>query len=269
MIGQATRELPESLTGIARTVADRYRGSTTVFLSGSLVEGIGNDSSDVDVFVVHDDGTALSGSASGVDLTIADALVNIDYVDDVRIDTEHWMHGAVLGVATAIAEAASAGEIAAGGIAEHQLQLAHRIRVGFPVTGKREFTEIQAAFDWSKLSRVLAMRFLSMYSDAAEDAAGAVRAGDVGTALLASRRTLGAVTDALLAIAGCTNNKQKWRFAKLRQLGDRELLDTYLAAEVDTGTADGVLLDGARRRLRYAAELALDVARRLSADSPQ
>jgi hypothetical protein len=266
MIGQATQGLPPSLTAIARTVADRYRGATTVFLSGSLVEGIGNDSSDVDVFVVHDYATADSGSTAGVDVTVADALVNIDYLDGFRVDTEHWVRDAVLGVADAIAGAAAEGELAAGRIAEHQLQLAHRVRVGLPVTGEREFAGIRAAFDWPALSRVLAQRFLSMYNDAAEDAAGAVRAGEAGTAMLASRRALGAVTDALLAITGSTNNKQKWRFAKLRQLGDGELARAYLAAEVDTGTADEALLDGARRRLRYAAELAHDVARRLATD---
>jgi hypothetical protein len=260
-----TVDLQAQLTEVAQTVASRYADAHCAFLSGSLVEGIGNATSDVDVFVMHTRGQTVPSSATGLDVRIDKALVNIDYTDRFRVDTEHWQVADALAVARTIGDCDPTDDVAAGGIPEHQLQLAHRIRVGMPVLREAEFAELQAAFDWSRLSRVLALRFLSGYSDSAEDGAGAVRAGDTGTAMLASRQALGAAVDALLAAHGSTNNKQKWRFAKLRQLGDADLLARYLAAELEPSSDEAQILQTAKSRLRTAAALAQTVSTLLSA----
>ncbi|MBO3747358.1 hypothetical protein J5X84_14875 [Streptosporangiaceae bacterium NEAU-GS5] len=239
-----------------RAVAGRYAPGGLVFISGSLVEGIGNVTSDLDVFVVHD-----GPGEGGVDM--GDYSIEIDYTDDVRVDIEIRSADQLTKVVKVIGDCPPDDSAAAATIAFEHLKLAHNVRTALPVTGHARLAELQAAFDWEKLARLLAVRFLGEYNASAEDAVGVIQAGDGETALLNSRRALGCAVDACLAANGATNCEPKWRFAKLRALGDERLLETYRAGELDDGRD---LLESSRRRLRLAGDVAQRAIRKLAGD---
>ena len=236
----------------AREAVSAIRDRECTFVSGSLIEGLGNAASDLDVYVITD---SRETPPAAMTFRWGSSTVMIDYVGDLRTDVELWPRATVLACAAAIGACAPGDIAAAAGIEDRELQLAHRLRVGVAVEGAEILAELQAKFDWAHLSRVICNRFLADYNGWAEDASGAVRDGDPGTAMLASRLALGCAVDAHLAASGDTNSKAKWRFKKLQALGDDDLARNYLELEADTSTEPAALLAQARSRLRYAVGL--------------
>lgn len=222
-----------------------------VFISGSLVEGFGNATSDLDVFVITE--VAITES-SGILLADQSYSIEIDYLEEqLRIDTERWHIVTVRDVIATVNTTSLTDWSAAWKIPEPRLQLAHAIRIGEPVAEAARFAEIASQFDWHKLSTLLRNRFLLQYDGFVEDCAGALQDGDHPTASQLSRWALGAAADAYLASRGLTNGKAKWRFAKLRSLDEADLYTKLVEAEM----AGGPLLEASRNRLRMAADLAI------------
>jgi hypothetical protein len=248
---------------IGREVAGRYPQVAVAFVSGSLIEGFGNDTSDLDVFVLTEGPPAASRPAVLARFDQSGATIDLDYAGDVRTDTEIWPLTEVKQVAAQLDTVDPTDWRAAVALDRVRLDLAHRIRVGVAVAGEPGFLALQGLFDWDRLARILAQRFLQDYNEFAEDASGAVHAGDHITAMLNSRAALGAAVDAVLAGRGATNGKSKWRHRKLMAYDDGTLATRYLAAELEPSPEPEAVLGRSRARLRLASELAVEVAERL------
>jgi hypothetical protein len=269
--------ISEQLVDVARRFATRYEGASVAFVSGSLVEGYGNAASDLDLLLLGEERPRPVSRSAGEEpavFTFQECEIQIDFADGVRIDTELWR----LADAERIADSLNAWDFSSRQAPpEYCSQFAHRVRIGLSLVAGEGFERLRARFDWDWMAVLLAGRFLESYNDLAEDATGAIQASDAGTAVLTSRWALGAAVDAHLAACGHTNAKAKWRFAKLRHLGQDDLLARYLATETDGARGDEEILAQAKQRLRLAAALAQStqervrpiVERRLpSADDP-
>jgi predicted nucleotidyltransferase len=245
------------LTVLGQKVASAYPEKLFAFISGSLVEGFGNGNSDLDVFVIVADGLprpALNALATRFEAD--DYAIDIDFQDDLRTDTEIWEISKLMDAGKSISGCGLEDWATAAILDEKIIDLAHRIRIGVAVAGDDEFAAAQSAFDWERFHRVLCHRFLHDYNAQAEDAIGAIRADDFGSALIMSRIALGSGVDAMLASRGVTNPKAKWRYRKLLALDDRSLLERYLAAELEPDDEPSGILSRARDRVRLATELA-------------
>lgn len=255
--------IDERLMEVARRCTAGYEDVRVAFVSGSLVEGYGNPTSDLDLLLIGEQRPRPASRAveeHAAAFTFHQCEILIDHVDGVRIDTELWR----LADAEQIADSLNAWDFdSRHRPPEHCSQFAHRVRIGRSLAGHEGFERLRARFDWVWLGALLAGRFLESYSDLAEDAAGAIQASDAGTAVLTSRWALGAAVDAYLAASGHTNAKTKWRFAKLRQHGDDDLLARYLAAEIGGASGDEQALAQAKDRLRLAGALAQRAQERL------
>ncbi|MEW2467996.1 PqqD family peptide modification chaperone [Streptomyces sp. NPDC046994] len=240
--------------GIGAEIAAEYPGVVTAFLSGSLVEGIGNSSSDLDLFVVvkHDPRRPDDGQEFAGDVRIDDGL---------RVDTEIWPLERVQKIAWAISECDLADPKAVMRFPQGWAAFAHRLRVGVPVDGPGELDGIRDAFDWSRLCGIQARRHLLCYNNAAEDVAGAMRQRDAGVALLTSRWALGSAADALLYARGITTTSEKWRFRRIAKCPQPGPLTEYAAFERD---GDGDLFSRCEERLRYASRLAHEAITQLA-----
>ncbi|MER6214092.1 nucleotidyltransferase domain-containing protein [Streptomyces sp. NPDC001674] len=251
----------DRLTGTGRKVAGLYTNVATAYVCGSLVEGFGNSQSDLDVFVLTD-GPSRRREDEGTSATFTgdEYRIDIDFADEVRVDTECWDIAQVRDVARRINNCSVGDWTAPAHLESQWFQLAHGIRIGWAVREESVFEELRTSFDWGHVSHLLYCRYMLSYTGASEDTVGAISAGDAGTAMLNSRQALGFATDALLAAAGSTNIKPKWRFAKLRQLGMTEEFERYFAAEAGgQGTDDDVLL-ASKDRLRLASDFTLAAA---------
>lgn len=246
-----------TLTTLGRKVSDAYPDKLFAFISGSLVEGFGNASSDLDVFIVtKDDSRDLPAQGSATRFRFEDYAIDVDFQDRRRIDTEVWQLSKIMNAVSSIANCGLDTWVAASTLDEKVIDLAHRIRIGVPVAGDEEFAATKSGFDWERLRRILCHRFLNDYNAQAEDAAGAIKANDFGSALIMSRIVLGSALDALLAAHGMTNPKPKWRYRKLLAHNDQKLLKRYLEIEVEPDDNPAGILSRARDRVRFATEIA-------------
>jgi hypothetical protein len=242
------------LHAVGKQVCARYRNVDIAFISGSLVEGFGNETSDLDVFVLSDTVIEPVGDAA-LSADLGAFAVDIDFAGDIRTDTEIWTVDMVADIAARIGACDPLEWQATMRLDKAGLELAHRIRVGEPLVAADRFAQLRELFGWGHVGAVLAQRFLQDYNESAEDAVGAVKAADAGAGLLNSRLALGAAADALCAVRGATNGKAKWRLHRLTATAP-EIVDTYLQAELDRSAEQADLLRTARQRLRVASDLA-------------
>lgn len=250
-----TDEMAAMYTSLGRQVAEHYENAVCAFVSGSLIEGLGNSRSDLDVFIISSH-TAVESPAEAVSLEVGEARVDVTFSGGLRADTEVWDPESVRSAAAELRGIEPGNRIAMMGVPLSRLELAHSVRVGLPVREESKFREVQSGFDYTKLACVQGNRLVSLYQNSAEDAAGAVTDGDSGTALLTSRTSLGCAVDAYLAACGDTNPKPKWRTRKLHRLGEKDMLAEYLACEVQESVDERSLLVAAKRRLRFANQIA-------------
>lgn len=251
------------LPGLASELAARFRDSPVVvaFLAGSLVEGLGNARSDVDLYVVED-------GAEGR-RRLADWLQEAAFLDDdgtridvgwiretVRVDVETWQPARAADVAGRL-RAFEQGDLAVVDFSDLELEFAHSVLSGIALEGFDDpFAELQETFHAPTLSRAVRDRCLLLFHAFFEDGAGGVEVRDHRLALYASREALGQATHALACARGATSPKRKWRLHLLERTGAAFEAEEVLRAEIDTSADPEGILVGSRLRLRVASKLA-------------
>jgi len=232
------------------------------FLAGSVVEGYGNPTSDIDVLVLADgEGDTVPAPEGGRPVfRFEDCTVEIVHAGDERLDIETRPLPEFRRIVSRL-HALPVDQEGAYEVSAFTFQFLHQLRVGRPVVGHELIAELRAAVDWGRVGELLRIRRQSDYGGHAEDAAGAIRAEDAGTALLTSRLALGTAMDCLIAALGHTNPKEKWRYRKLADLGRHDVASRCLALECDPDPDPRALLRSARRRLVAAQELVAEAGR--------
>jgi len=209
----------EALAGISREAL--LDGLATprphaVWMSGSLVEGLGNAGSDVDLFVAVervDPAWSLvrQGSRYAVDVRVLGGR---------RVDYEYWTLESIEAVRARL-ELLPLDDPATNNLnflAGDEVDFVHRLKVGVPLAGEAGFEEIRGRFDLEKFRRYLVQNAVQYVDDAFDDSVGMFEAGDLECAVLRARYTAELAVDVLLYHHGVTNDKAKYRAAKLRRL---------------------------------------------------
>ncbi|SEP48345.1 hypothetical protein [Amycolatopsis saalfeldensis] len=255
--------IPELFTadGTINELRSRLPQSATepiAFVGGSLIDGLGNSTSDIDVIVLSGDPLNESDLACTVHdewVSAGDFDVLVSSLGGRRTDVEIRQVAQIEGIATKLRT--DSGRLVDFYLETDILQLLHSMRIGVPIAGAERFTQLRNGFPWENLSWHLLSRAEAEAAAAVEDAVGALDAGDHGTALLASRTAWQAAVDALLVAAGETNPKSKWRVRKIERSGIPGLMDDYLQWETDPDSSPTALLSRARARLYRAQDLLL------------
>ncbi|HWT95349.1 MAG TPA: hypothetical protein VN238_20300 [Solirubrobacteraceae bacterium] len=190
-----------------------------VYVSGSLVRGWGNASSDVDVYAITR-GPWRSDSAQLQHVALQpDVLpVQITFVEGRRWDVEYWLDTQVDQVLAKVAPEVIEGDQAAGKwLTDDELDFLDRLAYAAPVTGHDWLGERQEQLRASALRSVLVARALNNADLYTEDAVGQLDAGDVESAVLSVKLVFASTIDALLADAGEVAQNPKWRARKFRR----------------------------------------------------
>jgi hypothetical protein len=178
-------------------------------LTGSLVEGLGNLRSDIDVYWVTD---------RPVETTFANALV-CDMGAGVAADIEVFRPNGLRDLLSRFADIDTGPNRdvrrSATSFSLSELKLLHNLRIGIPLWGADGLEALQLALDSVALARTLldlAHAHLDMLHS---DILGALGAGEITTARHLLRAFRNHLAGALLAGLGETNPAEKWRPQKL------------------------------------------------------
>jgi hypothetical protein len=189
-----------------------------VFLAGSLVEGMGNKYSDIDVFVVG------GARPKGESLHHAgDALFSVHMLDTRRVDFEYWTDEAASGLAAklnglSLKDGGSDNVMMERRLTEDEIMFIHRIRTGIPLIHEHRLEKLRARFDFDRLSQYLLEVKMREIDDALEDLYGMMEQPAVG--LMRARELLNCACDAYVHHKGGTSIRRKWRTRQLELLGD-------------------------------------------------
>ncbi len=211
----------EQLLETARPILDRVPRDqvTAAWLSGSLVEGLGNPSSDFDLFVaVRELSPTLPVTRRDRDHAVYGIIV-----DGRRFDIEYWTEAQIAALAHKLEH------VPVDDLQHHTLhffeywetEFIHRIFIGAPAIAPEEFARLRALFDRRRFAGYLTENAIRRVDDAFDDAVGMLDAGDLENAILRARDTVELSIDVLLYAHGETNDKTKFRVTKLRRAAER------------------------------------------------
>jgi hypothetical protein len=255
---RARRRLLEVVTSPAEIV--------TAWVSGSLVENLGNKGSDVDIFVLVEDLSPTLPATRRDPDHVTLAFVSTDQ----RYDVEFWSRLAVEALAAKLSSIRSDDPAVNTNhsLSYWESEFVHRLAVGRQVIHAGTFARTRAIFAFKQFSIYLFENGLRRFDDAFDDTVGMLADGQLPCAALRAREVVGLAIDALLYASGDTNDKAKFRPAKLHRLAS--MFPAYRRYEEALWRFEaGVPLTPAKQEayaqnaLRFAADLAGELQDRL------
>jgi hypothetical protein len=172
---------------------------------GSLVDGLGNEDSDVDLLWVT------SRAENRAEATFAIGKCTCDATVITPEDLERLLGAAARWPSEPDDVRAIAGDY-------RQRRLLHRLRQGIPLHGARQLTALQARIEPLTLQRQNLACARYHVSTLQIDLAGLRKASDWVTMRFVALELLNHTVDALLAVHGFTNPTPKWRTRLLERL---------------------------------------------------
>jgi predicted nucleotidyltransferase len=218
--------LGETVDRILRIQAlDADDDDTVIYVSGSLIEGHGHETSDVDVFVVGD-----RRPTAGLQVDIDNYQVAVDFGENRRIDYEYWPLAQVEQLAQKLTTL-DLGRDFVGMLRDEEEVFIHRLRVGVPISGSAKFERVQGLFDFTRLRRYQTIKAFREIDNVLDDLTGMIESEHLSVALMRSADLVGYVVDAWTHHCGNTNPYQKWRLRILEDLPStdrtREVLEGF------------------------------------------
>lgn len=195
-----------------------------IYLSGSLVEGFGNQCSDVDIFVVG----ALKPSGQTV-IKKSKFSIAIHFLGKRRVDFEYWPEDVMRELADKLAHIDVRKDFVAEKLDPVEELFIHRLKIGIPLARPERLQELRSHFNFELFTRYLAQQSIHRIDGALEDLYGMIDDLDTDVALMRARDLVGLACDAYCHRLGNTNPLPKWRPKVLAALAGRERVDEVAA----------------------------------------
>ncbi|WP_141434295.1 hypothetical protein [Bacillus sp. 03113] len=207
-----------------------------VYLGGSIMEGFGNDTSDIDVYVIcekipqqFESNKDYIGESF---LSTGENLVRNLVFDGVRYDFEYWTKEDFYNLIDRLNNLVFKTEDYISRFTDSEIDLLHRLKFGKALVNKENFNKLQQSILFKNLGLYQAIIASEKFTSYVEDIQGAMLSSDFGSAFFMVRRLLELAVTSYLAVHGETNPNSKWMYRKIvcyqERNRDKELLDKYL-----------------------------------------
>ncbi len=135
--------------------------------------------------------------------------------------------------------------------------LLHRFRIGAPFHNREAFAALRSGFPDGAFQRWQAEHFVEAAGDFIKGVRRSLHEGDPQNAYLKLTRLYDALADLALANAGQSLDRWKWRLPKLRRFAAPALLDAYLDVQLcrDQGDLHGFCTTALARAVELLARL--------------
>lgn len=182
-----------------------------LYATGSLVEGLGNHRSDVDVYLVSDRDLADRCTVGSIIiLPLSSCTIDIEVVSSRRIDD------LIRRLSQYPPEGQRDPRRSALAFSPGELKLLHNLVIGIPINvGNDSFQALRSRIDPRAISRCLFDYNAVLIDVLHTDILGLLESGDFYSARSLIGNFLFSLAGAFLAVLGNTNPAEKWRVAKL------------------------------------------------------
>ncbi|PEU52187.1 hypothetical protein CN395_27920 [Priestia megaterium] len=240
-----------------------YKNVKYVYLAGSIMEGFGNKTSDIDVYVIVDGDLELKDPelVRGRSLQNDTHVVNNFIQDGIRYDYEYWTLENWMSIIEKLTKVDLADPELINALSARDYDLLHRLKFSKPIINNENFLEIYRTIDFRKLGLYMASLKSEGYSNLLEDVEGALLSKDAKTAFIMTRLLLEETMTGFLAAHEETNPKQKWLYKKLsnyvKKTNEQEVLVSYmnLLTKPLNVTDDEELIHYVKKGIRFSQKL--------------
>jgi hypothetical protein len=191
----------------------------SVFVSGSLVRGWGNATSDLDAIVISaEPWPRRDGEVTHVALEPPTLQHESTHVDGMRWDVEYWTEDQFAQLLDKLSLTRfERGEGIWQTLSADEVTMLERLPYGIASGGSEWLDNAKQALLDSAHRAVLVTQSLDKAGSYTEDAAGQVDAGDLASAVLTAKLAFDEAVDGLLASAGQFGSRwPKWRARRFR-----------------------------------------------------
>lgn len=209
--------------------------SSLVYMAGSIMEGFGNATSDIDVYVICDDFSTTLNNECNRDFHIKkdDYLIRNVIENEVRYDFEYYTWSKFDSLIDKINSLNFQTDEHLVKMSENDIDFLHRLKHGKPVVNEEKFNNIKKRVNFNNLSKYLVVVYVEKYDGFLEDLEGALESKDYGTAFILTRLLLEHSLLAYLAAYGETNPSRKWIYRKLKRYQENHDENTVLHKYMD------------------------------------
>lgn len=219
-----------------------------VYAAGSLMEGFGNSTSDIDIYVICDkaylDKPACKLSSSESLIRTENNLIRNVIQDGVRFDFEYWSWEDFNEIIRKLNGLDFKTEGYITRLSDDEYDLLHRLKYAKPLVNEEKFYMLYDSIVFENLRFYQVVVQSEKYSSFLEDLQGASSSGDYGSTFIMVRRLIDLVVTSYLAVNGETNPNLKWMYRKLARYqeitGDTVLLMEYLRLQTYPFTEDTI-----------------------------
>lgn len=192
----------------------------TVFISGSLVEGIGNENSDIDIFIITNRELP---TASSIDYEDNFVVNKFDVIDGFQCDIEIWEEKFLTRIIEKleIIDLEDINTRTFNTLKELDkpffdiMSLLHRIKVGYPIHNSNKFYEFKESIQWDTYFSLLQRMHTNLIDNQYEDIIGNYKAGNYTTAICIARESLVRAIMVLLVSNKVSIDREKWALLNL------------------------------------------------------
>jgi hypothetical protein len=222
------------LTQISKSIAIEkilekvnYCSDDFVFLSGSLIQEIGNIKSDLDVFVVVNNFERLKKETSIVynHNALKVAFTNID---GIGCDIEYWSLSEVIMLLKQLnsinfndSTKRTLNQLSINGTDfEHLSSFLHRFIVSKPIYNESLYEEYKTKINLENYFRLMARCYINTIDNSYDDIIGNLIKGELETSLILAKNTLITVITVYLYSKNISLDREKWAYLLLKKLSD-------------------------------------------------
>ncbi|CAG7915102.1 hypothetical protein SSCS72_02923 [Mammaliicoccus sciuri] len=205
-----------------------------IYKAGSIMEGFGNKSSDIDVYIIcklKDINNEISHSEESV-ISKDDTYINNFFIENIRYDIEYWDIDKVRNTIEKLNNFNFKNDIYSDRLSKDEIDFIHRIKFGVPVINTVAFNKFKSNFNFNNLSKIQVLEHTEQFEGYLEDIEGALISKDLGTVYTLTKLILEEVTSSYLSSVGETNPSRKWLYRKMlryeEKYQDSLLLENYL-----------------------------------------
>lgn len=192
---------------------DALRPSESALLVGSIVEGLANPLSDIDLLLMGDGG--LGSTFIQRELVSEETATRLPGGQEIHLEYWHTdaldqLRGRLSSTLEMINDTSQRRELSR--LSESELRLLHRLRGGLVLANREVAEHWRAQLHLDSLPLYLVIHFIALHFVCREDAIAQVRyGGDALTALTMLRLASEHLAAAMIASTGETNHSRKWR----------------------------------------------------------
>lgn len=189
-----------------------------VYMAGSLVEGFGNESSDIDVYVIYDSDEELhinSSELNEVVLKSEHSYINNIIHNGKRFDFEYWNINELKKIINKVNNIDANSEQYVVRLNKDEIDFIHRFKVSKCIYNEDLYVKYRKQLEFKNLQFIQIVSHSEQYDSYIEDLQGALQSRDLETSYLLILLLIETALTSYLCMYGETNPSRKWLLRKL------------------------------------------------------